>query len=181
MKRKNYDRYQQLRSGAHRTGAQPSGYHLRPKRIDVTHTVGAPHVEPQLTLRQQVRRQWHDLLRRLDGRLLHVRRAYLALAAIPAFAAGALLGLVVLGWWLFPVQWVDAGLGQLRAEDRALYIQLAADMYSIDNNVERAQRVMAWDTDGTAVCRAVGEATNPDQAARLAYLVMAVREEPCDE
>lgn len=178
MKRKNYDRYQQLRSGAHRTG---SGYKLRPRRIDVAHAIGAPRVEERPSLTQQIRRQWQDGLRRLDGRLVHVRRAYLALAAIPAFAAGALVGLVILGWWLFPVQWVDAGLAQLRTEDQALYLELAADIYSIDRNLERAQRVMAWDAEGTAVCQAITAATDPAQAARLAFLAMAVREEPCDE
>ena len=36
-------------------------------------------------------------------------RAYLVLAAIPAFAVGAVIGLIVLGWWLFPVEWTNAG------------------------------------------------------------------------
>ena len=34
-------------------------------------------------------------------------RAYLVLAAIPAFAVGAVIGLIVLGWWLFLVEWTQ--------------------------------------------------------------------------
>ncbi|NTW09400.1 MAG: hypothetical protein HGA28_07520, partial [Anaerolineaceae bacterium] len=29
-------------------------------------------------------------------------------AAIAAFIAGLFIGLVILGWWLWPVQWYDA-------------------------------------------------------------------------
>ena len=35
---------------------------------------------------------------------------------IISFVVGLLIGLVVLGWWLWPVQWTDAGPSDLRPD-----------------------------------------------------------------
>lgn len=174
MKKKPYDHYQKLR---HSSGA----HHIPNRKLQLSHAASAPHLVQRASMAERLRRHWSDGLRKMDIRLGGVRRAYLALAAIPAFAAGALVGLIVLGWWLWPVQWVDAGLAQLRAEDQALYVELAADMYAIDHNTDRARRVMAWDTDGTAVCESLAAAEDEAQAARLAFLAASVRGEPCDD
>jgi hypothetical protein len=179
----DYHRSQKLRGPRHSSDARhKSGAHYIPrKRLDVAHAPGMIGLTPQPSLGESLRRRWANGLRWLDGRLGGVRRAYLALAAVPAFAAGALFGLVILGWWVWPVQWIDASMGQVRAADQALYVQLAADMFAIDHNEDRARRAMYWDAQGAAACGLLAETSDPAQAARLAYLAMALRGGPCDE
>lgn len=165
-KKTDYNRYQKLRDPHHSSGA----HYIPRKRLNVAHTPGLADLTPRPSLLESLRQRWANGLRWLDGRFLHVRRAYLALAAIPAFAAGAIFGLVILGWWLWPVQWIDASMGQVRAADQALYVQLAADMFAIDHNEERARRAMYWDAQGAATCGLLAETGDPARAARLDYL-----------
>lgn len=47
-----------------------------------------------------------------------------------AFLAGVIFGLVILGWWLWPVQWTDASARELRADLREDYLRMAIDSYS---------------------------------------------------
>lgn len=195
MNDRNVKRYRDLRekSGAHQiprpnAGGKSGAHHIPRKKIQQIHltaVAGAPTLSPPappmgVRLKTAVRRH----LAALDARLGRVRRAYLALLAIPAFAVGALVGLVVLGWWLFPVEWTDAGLAQVRPEDQALVVGVAADIFAFENNLERAQRVMYWDMpEGTAVCAewlSAKQAADDARAQRLAYLALAVRGVPCE-
>ena len=51
-------------------------------------------------------------------------RKYPGWSIAGAFILGLIIGLVVLGWWLWPVQWTDATPGQLAPEyQRALRAQ----------------------------------------------------------
>jgi hypothetical protein len=49
---------------------------------------------------------------------------------IASFLVGVVIGLVVLGWWLWPVQWTDAGPSDLRPEFQEIYLRMAIDSYS---------------------------------------------------
>jgi hypothetical protein len=59
-------------------------------------------------------------------------------AGIAAFFLGLIIGLVVLGWWLFPVQWTDAAPSQLRADLKEDYLRMAIDSYTLNRNAELA-------------------------------------------
>jgi hypothetical protein len=54
--------------------------------------------------------------------------------AIAAFVGGLIVGLIVLGWWLFPVSWEDASVEHLRADLRADYLRAAIDSYELNPN-----------------------------------------------
>jgi hypothetical protein len=56
-----------------------------------------------------------------------------------AFVLGLVLGLVVLGWWLWPVQWTNADPVDLRASHRDTYLQMIADSFALNGNNELAR------------------------------------------
>lgn len=48
---------------------------------------------------------------------------------IVGFFVGVLVGLIVLGWWLWPVKWTDASPAQLQKDYQADYLRMALDSY----------------------------------------------------
>ncbi len=63
-----------------------------------------------------------------------------AIVAALAFIAGLLIGLVVLGWWIWPVQWTDAAPAHLQAAFKEDYLRMAIDSYTLHGNVGLAQQ-----------------------------------------
>jgi hypothetical protein len=51
-------------------------------------------------------------------------------AGLVGLVVGTLFGLVVLGWWLWPVQWVDATPAELRYEDKVEYLRMTIEAYA---------------------------------------------------
>jgi hypothetical protein len=62
---------------------------------------------------------------------------------IISFVVGLLIGLVVLGWWLWPVQWTDAGPSDLRIEYQETYLRMAIDSYTLNQDAALAQQQIA--------------------------------------
>ena len=52
--------------------------------------------------------------------------------------AGLLIGLVVLGWWLFPVEWVDATPAELSAYWQEEFLRMTISDYGVNGNAELA-------------------------------------------
>ncbi len=63
-----------------------------------------------------------------------------ALSAGVAFVVGLFVGLVVLGWWLWPVKWTDASPAHLRADYQEDYLRMAIDSYELRGDVGLAQQ-----------------------------------------
>jgi len=59
-----------------------------------------------------------------------------------AFVLGLVLGLVVLGWWLWPVQWANSAPADLQKSYKENYIQMVADSYALTGNAEVARARM---------------------------------------
>jgi hypothetical protein len=104
---------------------------------------------------------------------------------VVAFVLGATVGLVVLGWWLWPVQWTDADPADLRGSQKQAYLQLIADSYALTGNAELARTRLESlkapgeeDTTLAAMLEAVMkerlEAGKADEALRLQRLSSAV-------
>jgi hypothetical protein len=51
-----------------------------------------------------------------------------------AFVLGLVVGLVVLGWWLWPVQWTNANPSDLQASHRDTYLQMIADSFALNGD-----------------------------------------------
>ncbi|MCX7681355.1 MAG: hypothetical protein N2508_05230 [Anaerolineae bacterium] len=60
------------------------------------------------------------------------------LAAALGLMAGAALG-VAIGWWLWPVEYVNTAPDTLRRDYRDEYILMTATAYEVDGNLHRAR------------------------------------------
>ncbi|MGE5138844.1 MAG: hypothetical protein ACM3JD_05220 [Rudaea sp.] len=65
------------------------------------------------------------------------RETWIAVAL--AFVLGAIFGLVILGWWLWPVQWTNADPSDLNQQAKADYVVMVADSYSVNHNLTLAR------------------------------------------
>jgi len=80
---------------------------------------------------------------------------------IISFVIGLFIGLVVLGWWLWPVQWTDAGPSDLRPEFQEIYLRMAIDSYTLNQDAAEAQQRIAEVGENAEVI--LGEiAANPE-------------------
>lgn len=59
--------------------------------------------------------------------------------AIAAAIAGVLFGWMVIGWWLYPVDFIDGNPEQLRADYRQDFLRAAIDSYTLNPNEAVAQ------------------------------------------
>jgi predicted flap endonuclease-1-like 5' DNA nuclease len=59
--------------------------------------------------------------------------------AIISFLIGLFIGLVVLGWWLWPVQWTDSYPEYLSPPIQEDYLRMAIDSYSVNGDAALAQ------------------------------------------
>ncbi len=62
---------------------------------------------------------------------------------IASFVVGVLIGLIVLGWWLWPVKWTDASPAQLQQDYQADYLRMAIDSYIKTQDAQTAKA--RWD------------------------------------
>jgi hypothetical protein len=65
------------------------------------------------------------------------------LIAVVAFIAGLVIGLVVLGWWLWPVEWTDATIADLQTADQQEYVRLVAADYALQPDSAQAAAAIA--------------------------------------
>lgn len=97
-----------------------------------------------------------------------------------AFAVGLLIGWIVLGWWLFPVNWTDANVKDLRQEQRYQYLSLVADSYLVNGDLGLAgERLQQWTPqeavdDLNAAASALADAGRAAQAQNLQTLAAAL-------
>ncbi len=102
---------------------------------------------------------------------MNVVRKYPAWSMLAAFIVGLLIGLVVLGWGLFPVEWTDATPGQLSPQYQQGYVKMVSELYAFTGNAEMVQQALggwAGDVSGDEVaCSMAATATDPSEQARL--------------
>jgi len=57
---------------------------------------------------------------------------------------GIIFGLVVFGWWLWPVEWYDAAPESLRVEYKELYLRSAIDSFTINQDLASAKNLVEY-------------------------------------
>jgi hypothetical protein len=98
---------------------------------------------------------------------------------IAAFVLGLIIGLVVLGWWLWPAEWYDASPANLHAGFQEWWVRMAVEAYQVDKDPAIAQqRYEALDEFGPTALGAVkADPQNLDPNIVAAYEA-AVSAEP---
>jgi len=95
------------------------------------------------------------------------------------FAGGVIVGLVLLGWILWPVQWKDAAPTDLHEGYRQIYLESVARIYEMDHNADNARYMLggdSWNNDKLArdLNQAFKNTTDLNTQTRLANLGMAL-------
>lgn len=72
-----------------------------------------------------------------------------------SFIAGLIIGLVVLGWLIWPVQWVDAAPPDLHPAFQRIYVEMIVDTFESQPDVALARsRLSPWgEQDALALLR----------------------------
>jgi hypothetical protein len=95
-----------------------------------------------------------------------------------AFVAGTLLGWLVIGWWLWPVDWVNSAPWQLYPPYQRAYVSLVADRYWRTSDLMQVERdLIGWDRNDLANLLATMqmETFDPEARQRLFALARALR------
>lgn len=108
--------------------------------------------------------------------ILRNRPSYMA---VLAFVIGAIFGLIVLGWWLFPVEWTGAGIQDLAQADQELVLRTVADLFSFDGDSAKVQQALAgWGGEAVA-CQMAATSADPADAARLRAIANVITGQEC--
>jgi len=106
-------------------------------------------------------------------RLVSSRR--LQLGAV--FLAGLIIGWLILGWWVWPVQWTNAMPWHLQPAYQERYVRLVAEAFWYSSDVRQAQEALEdWDPEQLAevLKRAQQEAASEEDHDRIVALAEAL-------
>lgn len=94
------------------------------------------------------------------------------IAGLVAFIVGAVFGLVVLGWGVFPVEYKDGNPPGMAQRYKDQWVQMVVDSYAIDQNRDLArQRLLGFDKELPATFARLKSAAQTDrQDARAARI-----------
>ncbi len=84
------------------------------------------------------------------------------IVALLALVVGVWFGWQVIGWRLYPVEYIDGAFKDLRAVDQQEYVRAIADSYALDLDTGKAQRRLAslCALDGAAICLKAAQAVS---------------------
>jgi hypothetical protein len=98
---------------------------------------------------------------------------------VACFVAGLLVGLVILGWWLWPVQWVDAWPVDLSPQEQALYLEMVSDLYAYSLDPDYALRALRSWPDATVICDLAMRQTDWGTRVRLVSIAAIKNGQGC--
>lgn len=107
------------------------------------------------------------------------RYLWMRLTKMQVLAIGVLIGVAIglplLGWWLWPVQWTNASFNELGPTEQALVIETVADYYAYSRDPVRVAAVLHdWQDGESLVCAMAAQEDDFWAKARL-ISIAAVR------
>ena len=100
------------------------------------------------------------------------------LSVLVAFVVGLIIGLPILGWSVWPVEWTDATPQSLAQEDQDKLLRTVAELYSLDgNNADKARNTLsAWPSADAAasICDLGSRSLDPAEQVRLDAIARVV-------
>lgn len=101
--------------------------------------------------------------------------------AISCLIIGAVFGLTVLGWYVWPVEWQGGTYQHLTIEDKALLVEVATDLNVYDaSNPALLELQRRWpELDSLACFVASGDVTE-DEKIKLYYLAKQINQKGCE-
>jgi hypothetical protein len=99
-----------------------------------------------------------------------------------AFGIGLFIGLVVLGWWIWPVEWTGATYTHLTPEDKGVLVQIASDLNAYDQNSPAVQQLrQKWPELDQLACFVVqNQPVAEDEKIRLVSLAYKINQRGCE-
>jgi hypothetical protein len=92
------------------------------------------------------------------------------IAAAIGFVIGLIIGLPLLGWLAFPVQWTDATPQHLRQDVKVDYLRMSIDSYAVNHDAGLAQqRFLALGSGAQDLLVALKNDAKVDQKALAQY------------
>jgi hypothetical protein len=102
---------------------------------------------------------------------MNLVRKYPALSLLAAFLVGWFIGLVLFGWFIWPVEWTNATPAQLSPQYQQAWVKMVSDLYTFNGNAEMVQQALGgWSGDVTGdevACSMATSTTDPAERARL--------------
>ncbi len=101
-----------------------------------------------------------------------------ALPIVLAALVGLLAGWLVIGWWLWPIEWTSSSPWQLRPDYQKTYLTLVAHEYARTSNLAYVEDLLAgWDRADLAqlLAAAQREASDPETREHVAALADMLR------
>lgn len=101
--------------------------------------------------------------------------------AISCLIIGAIFGLTVLGWYVWPVEWTGGTYEHLTIEDKALLIELATDLNVYDaSNPSLVELQRRWPELDSLACFVASGDVSEDEKIKLVYLAYQVNQKGCE-
>ncbi len=94
---------------------------------------------------------------------------------VVGLVVGALFGMIVLGWWLFPVEWVNASPADLMSDYQTDWVEMAVNEYTLTgDSVLAMSRYEALGEEKATILTTAGLQIGSQQPEQFASYVMAV-------
>lgn len=102
------------------------------------------------------------------------------ISTLVVFVAGWLIGLILFGWWLTPVQWeYPQDFSSLDSNHKVMLVLATSDLYAYSQNKVVAQSLLgSWGGDNMA-CNLAMQTEDPAQRARLVGVAYGVNGVGC--
>lgn len=92
-----------------------------------------------------------------------------------SFAIGIVIGLVVLGWWVFPVQWTHVPYIMLGDNEKALLLDMTSDLNAYNPQSPQVQRLAnEWGEIDDLACEVAIQETDPARQVQLMALAYQI-------